>query len=139
CAVFLSLLCGPDAARGQETAAAEQKDEPVSFYRQIRPVLQRNCSGCHQPSKRGGKLLLTSYEDFRKGGENGEAFAAGKPDESLILDYISGDEPAMPQNADPLPAEQVELIARWIREGAKDDTPAGLQDNVSAANPPKYA
>ena len=103
--------------------AAEGGAKPISFYRQVRPILQRHCSGCHFPAKQGGKLMLTSYADFKKGGENGATFVAGKPDESLLLDYISGDDPAMPLGADPLAPQQVDLISRWIGQGAKDDTP----------------
>ncbi len=114
--VAWALLCGPLAAQEQ---LADQEQQQVSFYRQVRPILQRHCSGCHQPAKKGGQLLLTSFADFQKGGENGEAFTPGKPDESLILDYISGDKPEMPLNAEPLDKKQVDLIARWIKEGAK--------------------
>jgi WD40 repeat protein len=118
----------------------EKKEEgPASFYRQVRPILLRHCSGCHQPAKMGGKLLLTSYDSFKKGGESGEGFTPGKPDESLILDYISGDEPEMPLNQDPLKKVQVDLIARWIKEGAKDDTPETAKDTITAENPPQYA
>ncbi len=111
---------------------------PVSFYRQVRPILQRHCSGCHQPAKQGGQLQLTSYADFLKGGENGECFTPGKPEESLVLDYISGDKPEMPRNAEPLSHAQVDLISLWIKEGAKDDTPASLKEVISAENPPHY-
>ncbi len=129
---------------GYARAADKKKDAgkpagPVSFYRQVRPILQRSCTGCHQPAKRGGKLLLTSYDGLKTGGENGPGFTAGKPDESLIVQYISGAKPEMPKNGEPLKAAQVELIGRWIREGAKDDTPAAVQDPVTAENPPKYA
>jgi WD40 repeat protein len=54
------------------------------------------------------------------------------------VQYISGEKPEMPRGADPLKAEQVEVIRRWIAEGAKDDTPAGTKDLVSAENPPVY-
>lgn len=124
---------------GAEEPATPEETKPVSFYRQVRPILQRHCSGCHQPAKKGGQLQLTSYADFKKGGENGESFTPGKPDESLILDYISGEKPLMPLNAEPLKKDEVELISRWIKEGAKDDTPAGLKEVVSAENPPTYA
>jgi WD40 repeat protein/mono/diheme cytochrome c family protein len=123
--------------------AADQKPAkqigPVSYYRQVRPILQRSCSGCHQPAKRGGKLLLTSYDGLKAGGENGAAFVPGKPQESLVVQYISGSKPEMPKNGEPLRPLQIELIGKWIGEGAKDDTPSSVQDPVTAENPPKYS
>ncbi len=119
-------------------AAAQDTEKPVSYYRQVRPILQRHCSGCHQPAKAGGKLLLTSHAEFLAGGENGPGFAAGKPDDSLVLSYISGEKPQMPLNGDPLKKEQVALIENWIAQGAKDDSPASARDDISPANPPVY-
>ena len=113
--------------------------DKVSFYRQVRPILQRNCAGCHQPAKDSGKLVLTSYDGLKKGGENGEGFVAGKPEESNMIEYISGTKPEMPRNADPLKSKEVELFSRWIKEGAADDTPPSVQDTVGPGNPPKYS
>lgn len=135
-----AVLVMAAASRGaaQEQPEPAEPVEPVSFYRQVRPILQRHCSGCHFPAKQGGHLMLTSYADFKKGGENGPAFEPGKPEESLILDYITGEDPLMPLNGDPLAPKQIELITRWIKEGAADDTPASVQDDVSAERPPIY-
>ena len=112
--------------------------KPVSFYRQVRPILQRHCSGCHQPSKQGGNLQLISYELFKKGGENGGSFVPGKPDESLIVKQISGTKPEMPLNSDPLTEKQIETIRNWIAQGASDDTPASAKEEISAEKPPIY-
>jgi WD40 repeat protein len=114
-------------------------DVEISFYRQVRPILQRHCSGCHSPAKQGGGLVLTSFDDFRKGGEGGESFVEGKPDESSIMDYISGDDPEMPRNDAPLNSKQVQTIAKWIEQGAKNDTPPSVRDTISAENPPVYS
>ena len=123
-------------AEDKDSKTAETR--PVSFYRQIRPILQRHCVGCHQPAKRGGKLLLTTFEGFRQGGENGKGFMPGKPDDSVVIDYISGEKPEMPLNKDPLSKAQIALISRWIKAGAKDDTPEAAKDTITAKNPPKY-
>lgn len=112
---------------------------PVSFYRQVRPLLQRHCSGCHQPAKAGGKLNLTSFESLVAGGENGPGVVPGKPDESTLVEFIIGDKPRMPLKAEPLKKAQVELITRWVAEGATDDTPVSLQDTISAEHPPVYS
>ena len=136
---LLTLLPSSGWAGDDADKAPAGDSKPVSFYRQVRPILQRHCSGCHFAAKKGGKLMLTSFADFRKGGENGATFTAGKPDESLVVEYISGDDPAMPLGADPLDPQQVDLISRWISQGGKDDTPPAVEDNISAENPPKYA
>ena len=111
----------------------------ISFYRQVRPILQRNCSGCHQPSKAGGKFILTDFAGLLAGGEQGAGIVAGKPDESSVIDNITGEKPAMPPKGPPLPKEQVELITKWIAQGARDDTPKGLTDSITKDNPPVYS
>ena len=132
-------LCSSNGLSAEDDKGPAEADvKPISFYRQIRPVLQRHCSGCHFAAKRGGELILTSYAHFKTGGENGATFLAGKPGESLVLEYISGDDPAMPLGADPLDARQIDLIELWIKQGAKDDTPPAVRDDISAENPPKY-
>lgn len=133
-ALTLSLLFGIGSL-----ALAEETPAPVSYYRQVRPLLQRQCSGCHQPAKAGGNLNLTDFAAFQKGGENGPGFVAGKPDESLLIQYVSGDKPEMPRGADPLKPEQIALLRRWVQEGAKDDTPAAARDTVTAEHPPVYS
>ncbi len=134
--ILFSFVPVAAAAAQEEPAKAEGR---VSFYRQVRPILQRRCSGCHSPAKQGGNLVLTSYAAFLKGGESGPGFVPGKPDESVTIEYISGDDPEMPRNDAPLSPEQVKTIHDWIAQGAKDDTPASVQDTISAANPPTYA
>jgi len=141
CWKFLAALLATAACAASGARAADEKSEPtgpVSFYRQVRPILQRNCTGCHQPAKAGGKLILTSYAATKTGGEQGAGFEPGKPEDSLLIEFISGEKPAMPKNAAPLPKEQVELIGRWVAEGAKDDTPEEVQDTISPENPPVY-
>ncbi len=134
-ALVFSVLMGLTSS----IRSAEEAPAPVSYYRQVRPLIQRQCSGCHQPAKAGGNLILTDFAAFQKGGENGTGFVAGQPDNSLLIQYVSGDKPEMPRGADPLKAEQVALLRRWIQEGAKDDTPAAARDTVSADHPPVYS
>lgn len=115
-----------------------QTPERVSYYQQIRPILQRSCQGCHQPAEPNGGLVVTSYEAFQEGGMGGASFIPGNPEESIIMEYISGEDPLMPQKGDPLTAEEVELFSRWIAESALDDTPASVDDTISANQPPVY-
>lgn len=138
CFIVVSAFSHASAESARPFQKKTTKSQPVSYYRQIRPIMQRYCSGCHQPAKAGGKLSLTSYDELKKGGEDGETFEAGKPDDSLLIEYISGDKPEMPLKGEKLSKDQVAIIARWIAEGAKDDTPPNMKVTVSEKNPPKY-
>jgi WD40 repeat protein len=113
-------------------------EKSVSYYHDLVPIFKRSCNGCHHPGKLKGQLDLTTYTAFQKGGKHGPAFTASDPKSSGIMDEISGDEPSMPKEGDPLSKAEVALIEHWIAQGAKDDTPAGA-DSFKLAEPPTYA
>ena len=118
-----------------------QKPAPadVSYFRDIRPVIQRNCQGCHQPAMKQSGLDLTRYETLAAGGNKGPAFKPGAPAESLILAFVKGErQPRMPLGSPPLPADHIEALERWIAAGAKDDTPAEARETRAADQPPVY-
>ena len=104
------------------------------YFRDIRPILQRSCQGCHQPAMKqaSGNLDLTTYEGFKAGGNKGPAF-------NRVVAYLKGDvQPRMPLGQPPLPDDQIDLVRRWIAAGAADDTPAEARDTVAAGKPPVY-
>ena len=130
CALTLFVLLSPPSWAQEETQ--------VSYYRSVRPILQRNCSGCHFAGKLEGKLSVTSVSDLVKGGEAGPSVVAGKPDESVLIQYVTGDDPEMPLNGDPLKPDQIAILRTWIAQGAVDDTPESVGKTISAENPPVY-
>lgn len=135
----LAISVGQDDKPVEAPVTIDETAGPaVSFYRNVRPILQRQCSGCHFAGKKEGKLQVTSFADVLAGGESGAGIVPGKPDDSLIVSYISGEKPEMPRNAEPLSAEQVGTIRRWIAQGAVNDTPESLGDVISPTNPPVY-
>ena len=116
-------------------------EESVSYYRDVRPIFQRHCQGCHQPARAGGKFDITAYTAIMTGAGDEHVVVPGKPDESILIDEITaedGEKPSMPKDADPLPAVDVDTIRRWIAEGAKDDTPESARVRYSMENPPNY-
>lgn len=127
--LLVSFVCLPFAS----TAAAQ--DKPVSFHNDIRPIFNAACNSCHKPEKLKGDLDMTTHAALLKGGKHGSTIVAGDPTRSSIIEMISGDEPEMPPDDDPLPKEQVALIERWIKEGAIDDTPA---PGTATIEPPVY-
>src|SRR5688572_10334904 len=99
--------------------AARAEDKPVSYYNDLVPILKRSCTGCHNPNKTKGQLDLTTYELFKKGGKNGASFVATDPKQGTLIANISGDEPDMPADGEPLSKADVAMFERWIKEGAK--------------------
>ena len=138
------LVLGISAALIAAANAAEPTNEaaPVSFFKDVLPILrQKNCTGCHQPAKRGGEYVMTEFAALLKGGESGEAAVVpGKPDKSYLLGQItpSGGKAEMPKDAAPLTEAEVATIRKWIEQGAKDDTPASNRPQYDAEHPPIY-
>jgi hypothetical protein len=88
------------------------------FREQVAPIFERRCLHCHGTSAPKGGLSLVTGEGLVRGGESGPAVVPGKPEESLLLEKVSGDAPEMPQKDTPLLKEQVESLRRWIEQGA---------------------
>ncbi len=132
-------LCSP--AFGADPAEKKDSGE-VSYYREVRRLFQQHCQGCHQPAKPLGGFVMTGHADlFKKGDQDKPGIVAGKPDQSFLVEQItaaSGKKAAMPKGKDPLLPAEVELIKKWIAQGAKDDTPPNAREVVDAAHPPAY-
>ena len=64
------------------------------FTQRVAPILEQHCVSCHHGAKPKGGLDLATAKGAATGGESGAAIVAGKPDESLLVEYISGDKPA---------------------------------------------
>jgi uncharacterized membrane protein len=95
----------------------------TSFYaKRINPILDANCVGCHGAAKVQGGLRLDSYESLMKGGQDGPAIVASKPDKSLLLVRVTlppSHKQFMPaEGKPPLKAEQIAWIKAWIEQGA---------------------
>ncbi len=98
----------------------------VDFAR-VQAILESRCLECHNPDKVKGDLLMHTAEALIKGGDSGPSVVPGKPDESLLIKRIllpKGDDEIMPPKNGPLAAGDIELLKRWIAEGAK--WPQGL-------------
>jgi WD40 repeat protein/mono/diheme cytochrome c family protein len=115
--------------------AASAQEKPVSYFKDVRPIFVSSCNACHKPEKTKGELDMTAHANLLKGGKHGAGVVPGDPKKSKLVEMISGPEPEMPDDGDPLKPEQVRLIERWVREGAIDDTPKAGTLKVET---PKY-
>jgi len=98
--MLIPLLVLPGALVGVGSAA----DRRQEFFRaQVEPILVARCLECHGAARKG-KLDLRTKRAAMKGGESGVVIVPGKPDDSLLYDYVSSKE--MPPKK-PLSAAQI--------------------------------
>jgi hypothetical protein len=97
-------------------------DDKVDFAKQIQPILTENCGKCHGEKKAQGKLKLDSAAGIKeKWDADKELIVAGEPDKSEIIKRLTlpaDDKKRMPKGGDPLAKDKIDLIAKWIKEGA---------------------
>jgi hypothetical protein len=89
----------------------------VDFEREVAPILEQHCIRCHRPDNKQGDLSLATFEDL----ETQSHVTPGKPAESYLLDVVTsvdGRQAIMPKEGEPLSAEQLDRLRRWIADGA---------------------
>jgi WD40 repeat protein len=114
-----------------------ERKEPVSYARDIEPILNDKCSECHNSFKKQGNLDMSSYELLMKGGKRGVPVSAGRPNDSLLVRLAGRTEnPTMPPKGDvPLTPDELALIKLWIEQGAKAPTGARERPRVIVRAP----
>ncbi len=106
-------------------AAGFASAAPVSFNRDIRPIMSDTCFRCHGPDKgaRMAGLRLDIREEALKPKKAGTPIVPGDPDHSVIIQRIFETSPARimpPEYAHKiLTAAQKDTVRRWVAEGAK--------------------
>ena len=102
----------------------------------VLPILLRRCANCHGATYQEGDLDLRSRASILKGGKSGAAITPGKPDASLLLKKVAGDE--MPPKEDrgragieDVTPGELEMIRRWIINGAPETPPASEAKNLT--------
>ncbi len=104
--VFVAASILALSARAQDSAST------------VEMLLKVNCMPCHNDSTKSSGLAMTSRETILAGGNRGVAVKPGNPSESLLLRAVeqSGDLKMPPGRK--LPPEQIELVRKWIADGA---------------------
>ncbi len=84
------------------------------------PIFQNTCIKCHGGSDgTKGDLSLKTYDDMMKGGKDGQVVNPGDSKNSMLWQMV--DNGKMPRRQPKLPQDQIDLIAKWIDEGAKNN------------------
>lgn len=128
---FVQFSKSADAQRGNVRPDAGTR-QPVSFEREVLPLLEKRCNKCHQPDEAQSGLDLTRVDTIQRGGDElGAAIVPGNPESSPLIRVLTGKaEPTMPSEGDSLPEAEIDLLRRWVQEGAKDDSPIFSREGV---------
>jgi ankyrin repeat protein len=119
---------GPPAAAPQPSPLPAPKNvQGVDFTRQIKPLLERSCAGCHGGDRPRGLFRIDGRDAMLRGGASGAAaIVPGHSEKSPLLDYVSDRVPEseMPPRAarERFPAlntHEVALLRAWIDQGAE--------------------
>src|SRR6266404_5927350 len=101
--------------------------EPT-FWKDIRPILRRNCTACHSQKNVkeldvSGGLALDSYDAVRAGAKE-PVIRPGASSASVLIQRVTtpDEDRRMPQGAAPLPPETISVLRRWIDSGAREGT-----------------
>src|SRR5262249_1716521 len=138
--VSVAAGAAEEKGKAKPRVGASSAGPKVSYDKQVRPIFQAHCQGCHQPAKAGGAYVMTAFDRMLKGGESGlPAIVPGKTDESYLIDKITPQDgkAEMPQDKPPLSAAELDLISRWIAQGAADDTPQTAKARYDRDPPPE--
>ena len=88
-----------------------------------KPIFDKKCASCHSRRVKGGYSLV-DYDKVMTSGDNAPVIAAGDAANSVLVQMLRGIETQaggqMPPGR-PLKTDQIELIERWINQGAQDN------------------
>ena len=104
------------------SSALSAQDAP-SFAKDVAPIFNSSCAGCHGANVRMGSLSLDTYDAVEKGGTHGKVIEPGKSSESRLYLMITGKlAPKMPLSGSALAEGDIEIVRKWIDAGAKPPT-----------------
>ena len=96
--------------------------DEIEFSRDIRPILNQNCVACHGGVRqKNGVSFIFREEALGKGKSGRRTIVPGDPDASEFMARLTTTDPEarMPYHGPPLQPQQIALLRRWIKEGAK--------------------
>jgi hypothetical protein len=112
--VFVVLCCACfESSQGQS---------PVLFREQVAPLLQEHCVACHGAKRAEGGYRLDTVEQMLRPGDGGNSpvIAMKSADSEIVQRVRSHDlDLRMPADSDPLDPAAIDILARWMDEGAQ--------------------
>ena len=115
CAVGLVGLVALAATHTRSSAA----DGPVTFNRDVLPILQKNCQSCHRPGQMA-PMPLVAFRDVRPWARSIKSKVESREMPPWFADPAHGPF----ANDRSLPPRDIETIAAWVDAGAPEGDPA---------------
>jgi hypothetical protein len=105
-------------------------ETPVTFAKDIQPIMERTCWTCHGGSLKLSQLDLRTRESALKGGAHGPAIVPGNAEQSKLYRLVAGLESIrMPMEGTKLTASEISAVKTWIEGGAQ----WGASESIAAA------
>ena len=119
CGFEVHLLADEKTPAGESTSVAKA---PVDYVKDVRPILRAKCAMCHNEAEPSGGLRLDAVTHVMKGGDSGPLLISGNSTDSRLIEAVlqTGDlKMPPPEEGKPLESAQIEILRRWIDQGAK--------------------
>ncbi len=100
-----------------------QAEDKTTYQDHVLPLVEANCSRCHNADKKKADLDLTSYQGVLAGSGSGPVVASGNLDGSKLWKAIThAEEPFMPPNRPKLSDKELETFKKWIQDGLVENS-----------------
>ncbi len=130
--ITLAAACAALVLAGARADAASKLPPPASgpidFDKQVKPIFEAKCLGCHGKSQQQSGLRLDKRQNALRGGDYGAVIMPGRSADSKLILRLAGPDAGiqMPPTG-PLAPEEIGILRAWIDQGAEfPDSPLDL-------------
>ncbi len=100
-------------------------EDKIDYNSQVKPIINTHCISCHGGVKQSGGFSLLFEEQAKGNTKSGTpAIIPGNSHKSEMIRRLLSDDPEerMPYEKSPLKKEEIRILKKWIKQGAKWDT-----------------
>ncbi len=120
------ILCVTASTQAQHAAPSNTDTnlkavpETIEYKIHVEPIFRRHCYDCHGPKRQQADLRLDTREGALAGGNSGLPLLEGPAKDNELIARVTSDDDEfrMPRYEEPLSAFEIEILKRWIDQGA---------------------
>src|SRR6266478_2651236 len=118
-------LCSCPLLASLLLACSLAAEEKTTYQDHVLPLIEANCSKCHNTDKKKADLDLTSFQGALKGSGSGTVLVSGNLDGSKLWKALThAEEPFMPPNRPKLGDKELDIFKKWIADGLLENAGA---------------